>query len=339
MYGFQRARDSHTATPPALSGDCTFTRVGKNWAPLGTNAPVRIAQAPAPQYDIPGKTSQIGDLSLFPDRTAPFWHPPCTWRGANPEASFRTEGDPGRTTPIDTKDMEIREMPSSLTERSIRLRSVMAAGVLLAVSTAGCAHVKRDELAAELAQVRNEIQVGDEGVEARLRTDMTGLEGRMEQRIAALESGLRTLEGEFATTVERFNTAIRFNAPVHFDYDAATVRAEDQPVLDRFADVVQEYYTGTVITVEGFTDPAGSAEYNRRLGEARASAVRDYLVGQGIPAENLRVVSYGEDSARQLVPGAYGDTGDAWQNRRVAMVIDFAPFAASQQQYNGDDEF
>jgi peptidoglycan-associated lipoprotein len=67
--------------------------------------------------------------------------------------------------------------------------------------------------------------------------------------------------------------------------------------------------------------------------------VRDYLVGKGIPTENLRAVSYGEESARQVVPGAYGPTGDAWQNRRVAMVIDFAPFAASQPQYYGDEEF
>jgi peptidoglycan-associated lipoprotein len=215
----------------------------------------------------------------------------------------------------------------------------MMAGVALVVTTTGCAHVKRDELAAELAQVRTEMSAGDSGVEARLRTDMTAMQSRMEQRIVALEGGLRTLEGEFATTVERFDAAIRFNAPVHFDFDNATVRSTDQPVLDRFADVVSEYYTGTVITVEGFTDPAGSADYNRRLGQERADAVRNYLIGQGIPAENLRAVTYGEESARLVVPGAYGQTGDAWQNRRVAMVIDFAPFAASAPVYNDDDEF
>lgn len=229
-------------------------------------------------------------------------------------------------------------MSASHNAGSKGLRSAMTIGAVLLVTTAGCAHVKRDELAAELATVRSEIQSGDRGVEARLRTDMTASESRMEQRIVALEGGLRTLEGEFATTVERFDAAIRFNAPVHFDYDASAVRPADQPVLDRFADVVGEYYAGTVITVEGFTDPAGSADYNRRLGLARAEAVRDYLVGQGIPAQNVRAVSYGEETGRQVVPGAYGPQGDAWQNRRVAMVIDFAPFAGSAPQSFGDVE-
>jgi peptidoglycan-associated lipoprotein len=254
--------------------------------------------------------------------------------GDRSERGVSREGNP-----TDTTEMERREMLSSNKTGPNRLWSMVTAGVVLAVTTAGCSYVKRDELTTEIAQIRSEMQAGDSGVETRLRGDMASLESRMEQRIVALESDLQTLEGEFATTVERFNSAIRFNAPVHFDYDNATVRAADQPVLDRFAEVIQEYYTGTVITVEGFTDPAGSADYNRRLGEARADAVRDYLVGKGIPTENLRAVSYGEESARQVVPGAYGPTGDAGQNRRVAMVIDFAPFAASQPQYYGDEEF
>jgi len=259
--------------------------------------------------------------------------------GAESGRVLRRERCPLLDNPETTQDTEMRDMSFSHSAGNSRLRSIMMAGVALVVTTTGCAHVKRDELAAELAQVRTEMSAGDSGVEARLRTDMTAMQTRMEQRIVALEGGLRTLEGEFATTVQRFDAAIRFNAPIHFDFDDSRVRTTDQPVLNRFADVVGEYYTGTVITVEGFTDPAGSAEYNRRLGQARADAVRNYLIGQGIPAENVRAVSYGEDASRQLVPGAYGQTGDAWQNRRVAMVIDFAPFAASQRQYNDDNEF
>ena len=218
-----------------------------------------------------------------------------------------------------------------------RIRAILTVGAILAVG-AGCAHVKRDELAAELEQVRRDMRVADEGVEARVRGDMTAMETRFEQRIVALEGGLRSLEGEFAATVERFETAIRFNAPVHFEFDDATVREADRPVLDRFAEVVGEYYTGTVITVEGFADPSGNADYNRRLGEARAEAVRGYLIEKGIPAANLRVVSYGEEQARQIVPGAGGRAGEGWQNRRVAMVIDFAPFGSQQPMYNDDDE-
>jgi peptidoglycan-associated lipoprotein len=78
-----------------------------------------------------------------------------------------------------------------------------------------------------------------------------------------------------------------------------------------------------VITVEGFADPAGSTAFNKRLGQARADAVRDYLVGTaGLPAEQVRAVSYGEDNNRQVRPGAFGEAGQ--DNRRVGLIVDYA---------------
>jgi peptidoglycan-associated lipoprotein len=94
-------------------------------------------------------------------------------------------------------------------------------------------------------------------------------------------------------------------------------------VLDRFAAVVRDHYADAVITVEGFADPSGSAAYNRRLGQRRGEAVREYLAGDGqLTTERLKVVSYGEARERQVVPGAQGD--DGLPNRRVALVIDYA---------------
>jgi len=203
------------------------------------------------------------------------------------------------------------------------MRSLVIVGVSV-VMASGCAHVNRDELHAELDQVRTEMREGDQAVEDRLTAEIRGLEDRMEVRMASLENGLRELQGEFDVVVARFDSAIRFNAPVHFAFDDATVRETDRAVLDRFAEVVREYYGEALITVEGFTDPAGSVEYNQRLGEARARAVLDYLSGRGIPSSRMRAVSYGADPDRQVVPGAQGPGGDGWQNRRVAMVIDFS---------------
>ena len=37
------------------------------------------------------------------------------------------------------------------------------------------------------------------------------------------------------------------------------------------------------LTIEGHCDERGSAEYNVALGDARAKAAKDYLVGVGIP--------------------------------------------------------
>jgi peptidoglycan-associated lipoprotein len=203
---------------------------------------------------------------------------------------------------------------------------VVAAVAMLAIG--GCAHVNRDDLAIELDQIRTEIRQGDEGVESRLAQDIQGVEGRvetMETRLASLEGDLRTLEGEFDVAMERFENSIRFSAPVHFAFDDATVRSSDYPVLDRFAEVVQGYYQDATITVEGFTDPSGSVEYNLQLGQRRADAVMGYLATAGIPGDRMRAVSYGEATDRQIMPGAQGPEETGWQNRRVAMVIDFGP--------------
>ena len=111
--------------------------------------------------------------------------------------------------------------------------------------------------------------------------------------------------------------------PVFFSFDDAVIRDADKPVLDQFAMVIREHHPNVIVTVEGFTDPAGDETYNQWLGQQRANAVRDYLVEQGrLNSDNLRAVSYGEADNRQVRPGAWGD--DGLDNRRVALVIDFA---------------
>lgn len=51
--------------------------------------------------------------------------------------------------------------------------------------------------------------------------------------------------------------------------------------------------------------------------------MRDYLVTTaGLPAEQVRAVSYGEEEDRQVRPGASGDAGQ--DNRRVGLIVDYA---------------
>jgi peptidoglycan-associated lipoprotein len=123
--------------------------------------------------------------------------------------------------------------------------------------------------------------------------------------------------------VERLETAIRFNMPVYFGFDEDEIRAQDRGVLDRFAQVVKEYYPVSLVTVEGFTDPSGSAAYNKRLGMRRAESVKSYLVqANGLSPDLLRTVSYGEEVARQIREGQRGPGNEGWENRRVVLVID-----------------
>ncbi len=76
-------------------------------------------------------------------------------------------------------------------------------------------------------------------------------------------------------------------------------------------------YKSWVITVEGHCDERGTAEYNLALGERRAVSARTYLVSLGIPADRIRVVSYGKE-----FPFDPGHTEEAWaKNRRDHFVV------------------
>lgn len=109
---------------------------------------------------------------------------------------------------------------------------------------------------------------------------------------------------------------------VYFEFDQTELQSQYQAGLDAFAKVMREHHGNALVTVEGFTDPAGSAGYNQRLGQKRADAVRDYLVTQGgLSSDQVRAVSYGKDSKRVIDAGKTHEDGR--NNRRAVLVVDF----------------
>jgi len=182
--------------------------------------------------------------------------------------------------------------------------------IAAAVAIAGCStYVKRDELTV--------LHENDR----RMAADIQALQDQMSQLTRDLEIRFQDYDAKIADLGGR----VRVDMTAHFGFDEATLRQEDMPALDDFAAVLREGYPDVVVTVEGFTDPAGSATYNERLGQARAEAVRDYLVSSGgLSADRVRAVSYGEASERQVLPGAAGPGPEGMANRRVALVVDYA---------------
>ena len=81
---------------------------------------------------------------------------------------------------------------------------------------------------------------------------------------------------------------------VHFDFDRYTLRPEAVRVLQQAVSAMKENAT-LRLTLEGHTCNIGTAEYNLALGERRATAVREYLTSNGISADRLQTVSYGEE--------------------------------------------
>lgn len=199
----------------------------------------------------------------------------------------------------------------------VRFGTAAMIGVFgLALASVSCSTVSPDDLDSELAAVRQEMQQADNQLSGRI--------DGMESRMSSLENELRSLRNDFNATVERMGGMLKFNVPVHFAFDDATVRELDKPVLDRFAAVVKEYYADALITVEGFADPAGSEAYNQGLGMRRANSVKQYLTtAAGLAPDMVKTVSYGEAANRQVVPGARGPGVTGIENRRAALVVDF----------------
>ena len=104
---------------------------------------------------------------------------------------------------------------------------------------------------------------------------------------------------------------------VFFETDSSALTPQSMATLDRQAQWLNQYPRYS-FTLEGHADERGTREYNLALGARRATAVRDYMVARGIPAQRMRTISYGKER-----PVAVCDDISCWsQNRRTVTVLD-----------------
>ena len=102
---------------------------------------------------------------------------------------------------------------------------------------------------------------------------------------------------------------------VLFDYDSAKLDSSSKILLDSQSRFLRAN-TDLNFVVEGHCDERGTREYNLALGEKRATAVRDYLVINGIDPDRIKVISYGKEK-----PAVIGSNGMAYSKNRRAVTI------------------
>jgi len=102
-----------------------------------------------------------------------------------------------------------------------------------------------------------------------------------------------------------------------FDYDQADLRPDAaRAVLSDAAYLVA--HPSLRITIAGYADERGSAEYNVALGMERAEATRNALMSAGVDASRIEVVSYGKER-----PFCTEETDECYQqNRRAQFVVE-----------------
>lgn len=109
----------------------------------------------------------------------------------------------------------------------------------------------------------------------------------------------------------------------YFDYNQHTLRPDAITALRKdsteLRDILKDY-PDYKLTIEGHADERGSAEYNMTLAQARAESAKAYLVGIGIPSDQLGLISYGKEK-----PVCTDHSEPCWQkNRRIHIVADAA---------------
>ncbi|MDR2141854.1 MAG: peptidoglycan-associated lipoprotein Pal [Deltaproteobacteria bacterium] len=106
------------------------------------------------------------------------------------------------------------------------------------------------------------------------------------------------------------------NNHVYFDFDRYNIRPDQIDTLQSKVAYLGQNPSAQV-EIQGHCDERGTEAYNLALGDRRAKAAYNYVVGQGVASSRLTTVSYGKDR-----PLAFGNDEAAWaQNRRAQFVL------------------
>lgn len=111
-------------------------------------------------------------------------------------------------------------------------------------------------------------------------------------------------------------TAVPELADIFFDFDKYDIRPGDAKTLDANAAWLKSNPNHLVL-IEGHCDERGTNEYNLALGERRAKSAMNYLVSQGVQANRITIISYGEER-----PQCTEHTEACWaKNRRAHFLV------------------
>jgi peptidoglycan-associated lipoprotein len=103
---------------------------------------------------------------------------------------------------------------------------------------------------------------------------------------------------------------------VLFEVDQATLTAGGRATLDGQATWLSTNADYQAV-IEGHADEQGTRQYNLALGARRANSAREYLLSKGVPAERLRVVSYGKERPIEIC----SNEACYAKNRRAVTVL------------------
>lgn len=101
---------------------------------------------------------------------------------------------------------------------------------------------------------------------------------------------------------------------IYFGTDSFTIDSSERSKVEKIADWMRSNPEDRII-IAGHCDSRGTTQYNLALGERRALAIREYLIGLGARKKNIFTVSYGEER-----PAVLSENESAWTKNRRAQA-------------------
>ena len=139
------------------------------------------------------------------------------------------------------------------------------------------------------------------------------------QVVAVAAPGAAALETKGAFDAEacigRFEILSR-TGNIYFQSGSAALQDQSRPLLATLLDIVQRC-PDMRVQVAGHTDSDGGEGVNQTLSEARARAVSDWLVANGVSADRIRAIGFGE--SRPVVPN--DSAANKGRNRRIEFSV------------------
>jgi outer membrane protein OmpA-like peptidoglycan-associated protein len=177
---------------------------------------------------------------------------------------------------------------------------------------------------AEAAAARAKAEADER--EAKANAEAAAAMAKEEAARAEAEQARQAAEALRAQLLEQFNRILDTRdtprglvvnmADVLFDTAKFDLRPAAREKLARLAGIVLAH-PGLNLAIEGHTDSTGSDEFNQKLSEQRAGAVRSYLIEQGLAEANLTAAGFGKS-----MPVADNATAAGrQQNRRVEIIV------------------
>ncbi len=152
-----------------------------------------------------------------------------------------------------------------------------------------------------------------------LGSEIQGTGDTIQGEVVSLQEAMSDLGARQTDTA----VVVDLKGDVLFDFDKAEIRPEAGASLAKLALVIRSKGKGKVL-IEGHTDSKGTAEYNQKLSERRARAVKEWLVSHfGFSPQRFLVRGWGE--TKPVAPNVNADGSDNPEgralNRRVTVTI------------------